>query len=210
MTPVTIRNTAPARSATTLISPMVPGIRPMNMSIRFTALPLLSWARGVAVVTPSYVNDVIRAVKQISRKQRAPSAGFMKFCPSPPNSILTTIIAKAAPMTAIHHVASGGRLRARRSPVTTADRSPIVAFLRMSFSKTSSKTTQEAMLTATSSAALNPKRSIPTAVAGSRLIMTKNMIFDVDALLLICGEADTFILSLISPSYFFFLFASTV
>ena len=54
------------------------------------------------------------------RKHLAPSAGFMKFCPSPPNRHFTTTIANTPPITASHHGRVAGRFNARSSPVTTA------------------------------------------------------------------------------------------
>ena len=49
---------------------------------------------------------------------RAPSAGFMKFLPMPPNSILTMMMPNSAPNTTIHHGADTGTLNAIRTPVT--------------------------------------------------------------------------------------------
>ena len=58
----------------------------------------------------------------------------MKFCPIPPNSIFTIMIANTLPMAAIHQGIDDGRLRASNSPVTTALKSPIVTGSFMIFS----------------------------------------------------------------------------
>ena len=91
-------------------------------------LPASTFARiaasGVAPEIPSYVKDVILPVKEISRKHLAASAGFIKFCPSPPNSCFTTRIANTLPRTPIQSGAVGGRFSASRSPVTTAPKNP--------------------------------------------------------------------------------------
>ena len=70
----------------------------------------------------------------MSRKHLAPRAGFIKFCPSPPKSIFTTKMAKTPPITPIHQGAVEGRFKAKRSPVTTAEKSPTVTFLCMASS----------------------------------------------------------------------------
>ena len=57
---------------------------------------------------------------------RAPSAGFMKFLPRPPNSIFTMMMPNNAPNTSIHHGAETGTLNAISMPVTKQDRSPMV------------------------------------------------------------------------------------
>ncbi len=59
--------------------------------------------------------------KEINRKHLAASAGFMKFCPRPPNSIFTTRMANTPPTTPIHQGADAGRFSASSSPVTTAE-----------------------------------------------------------------------------------------
>ena len=72
--------------------------------------------------------------KEIRRKHLAPSAGFIKFCPRPPNSIFTTRMANTPPITPIHQGTLTGRFRARRSPVTTAEKSQMVTSFFISFS----------------------------------------------------------------------------
>ena len=57
---------------------------------------------------------------------RAPSAGFIKFLPMPPNSILTMMMPNSEPNTSIHHGADTGTLNAISIPVTKQDRSPAV------------------------------------------------------------------------------------
>ena len=70
-------------------SPMVPGIRPMNMEARSTLCPARIAARGVAPETLSNPRLAaeklfIMPAKEINRKHLAARAGFIKFCPSPP------------------------------------------------------------------------------------------------------------------------------
>ena len=147
--PISIRSTAPRTIATILVSPIVPAVLPIIMLYTLTLSPALREARGVAPEYASHVKSVIRLGKDINRKHLAASAGFIKFCPNPPNIILTTIMAKAPPMIPIQSGADTGRLSARRSPVTTADISPTVIFFFTISSNTSSEITHEAMVIST-------------------------------------------------------------
>lgn len=61
-----------------------------------------------------------------SRKIRAVIAGLAKFFPNPPKIIFTIIMAKAEPITGTNKGNTGGRFKARSSPVTTADQSSMV------------------------------------------------------------------------------------
>ena len=90
-------------------------------------------ARGVAVVAASGVfhqnglsQVVIGPVKEMSMNARAASAGLNGFIPSPPNTCFAMAMAKIEPTTAIHSGIPAGRFSARRRPVSTAERSPIV------------------------------------------------------------------------------------
>ena len=47
-------------------------------------------------------NLSILPVKEINKKHLAAKAGFIKFCPKPPYSCLTTIIAKTPPIIGSH------------------------------------------------------------------------------------------------------------
>ena len=62
------------------------------------------------------------ALKEINKKIRPTNAGLNGLWPKPPKVILATPIATAAPMTIIHHGIFDGKLKANRTPVTTADR----------------------------------------------------------------------------------------
>ncbi len=135
-------------------------------------------------------------VNASSKKHLAPSAGFIKFCPRPPNTILTTTIAKNPPTTPIHQGALGGRFNANNSPVTTAEKSVIVFFLCTSRSNRYSKRTQLAMVTKIKTSACNPKLYIPKIVVGINAATTQSMMMLVDILERICGLDDTFIKSL--------------
>ena len=133
ITPIKRRKIAPIIIAITDVSPIVPAVFPISISNVFTLSPAFNCASGVAPDTPSYTNVVILPVNEISRKHLAPSAGFIKFCPNPPNSCFTTKIANTLPSTHIHQGAVGGKFSASRRPVTTALKSWIVTFLCINF-----------------------------------------------------------------------------
>ena len=147
ITPIKIKNTAPIKIATAEVSPMVPAVLPISRSIVFTASPLRIAASGVAPEYASMAKFVMSAANAISKKHRAPSAGFMKFCPKPPNIIFTMTIANTPPITASHQGSVAGRFKARRRPVTTALKSFIVLFLCTILSNAHSLATQDATVT---------------------------------------------------------------
>ena len=70
---------------------------------------------------------------RMRRKHLAPSAGFIKFCPSPPKTCFTIKMANTLPSTHIHHGASAGRFSAKSKPVNAALKSPMVTLFFMSF-----------------------------------------------------------------------------
>ena len=176
----------------TEVSPIVPLVLPISIANESTDSPAFRFARGVGPVTPSYTKFVIFPAKQIRRKQRAPRAGFMKFCPSPPKSCFTTMIAKKAPTTPIHHGSVGGRFSARSNPVTTALKSLIVTGLCMSFSQRYSAKTAAAVVSTIKIHAFSCRKfQIPKNVAGSREITTISIILLLVTLSRICGEDDT-------------------
>ena len=94
------------------------------------------------------------------------------------------------PNTACHSGMDTGRLYARMTPVTTADRSPMVDSLWQSHSKPHSKNTQAAAHTAVTSSARQPKITMAAMSAGQRAMSTSPMIFRVVAPESICGEAE--------------------
>ena len=157
ITPNHSRMIAPMRRAIAEVSPIVPDVNPRSISLVFTASPAFSAAKGVAEELPICGKLVMMLVNEIKRKQRAPRAGFIKFWPSPPNSCLTTRIAKTPPIRPIHHGAVDGRLSASSKPVNAADPSLIVMGLFMPFSKTYSVRTDAATVTITWTSALIPK-----------------------------------------------------
>ena len=63
-----------------------------------------------------------------AKKHLAPKAGFIKFCPRPPNNCFTIIMANAPPSAAFQYGKVHGRFNARIIPVTTALKSYIVIF----------------------------------------------------------------------------------
>ena len=196
ITPRRIRIIAPIRIAITDVSPMVPGIFPVSISMTLTeeSPSFLIMASGVA---PEYASNlellkfVMSAAKAISRKHLPPSAGFMKFCPSPPNIIFTMTMANTLPITASHHGSPAGRFSARRSPVTTALRSGRLFFLCTILSKIHSEARQLAMVTKIKSNACIPKFQIPNRVAGSNAMITYSITLLVESLARTCGEDET-------------------
>ena len=87
--PVTVNDWSAAVTGMILALNCPPGILPTNISIRFMLASgvVFKIARGVAVAIPSapaLLKAVIFPAKEISRKQRAARAGFMKLAPNPP------------------------------------------------------------------------------------------------------------------------------
>ena len=62
----------------------------------------------------------------MSRNTRPTSAGLKGLLPNPPKLIFPTPMAIMAPITTIHHGRLLGRLKARISPVTSAEPSEMV------------------------------------------------------------------------------------
>ncbi len=149
--------TAPIRIAITEVSPIVPAVFPISICIVSTASPFRIAASGVGPVYASIAKFVISAAKAIKRKHLAPSAGFIKFCPSPPNIIFTITMANTPPSAASHQGSAAGRFNANKSPVTTALKSLIVLFLCTIFSKIHSEARQLAMVTRIKISARYPK-----------------------------------------------------
>ena len=201
------------RIARAEVSPMVPWILPRNRFFTGIEVPsmnpwLLSAARGVACVTASTTawelletaKLVIFPAKEIIRKHLPARAGFIKFCPSPPNSCFTTMIAKALPRIGIQIGIWGGMFSASRSPVTTALKSVVVFFLCISRSYSHSKNTLDATVASTTRSACTPKFQIPKSVVGRSAIATSCIIRLVVILSLIWGLDDTlYICSIVIP-----------
>ena len=135
MTPSKIMMIAPIKIAITDVSPIVPAVFPISISLTLT-LESPSFLMSASGVAPEYTSTpflvtlklVMSAANAMRRKHLPPSAGFIKFCPSPPNIHLTMMIANTPPSTASHHGSETGRFSAKSSPVTTALRSVIVLF----------------------------------------------------------------------------------
>ena len=119
---------------------------------------------------------------------RAARAGLNGFIPSPPKTCFATKIAKTEPTTAIQSGMPAGRLRARRSPVTTAERSPIVLsrFIRMR--QTASVTMQVDTHVAIVHTAGIPKNQMPAAAVGRSAMITSSMMRETLACECVCGE----------------------
>ena len=152
-------------------------------------------ASGVAVVIASGVfhqnglsQVVIGPVKEMSMNARAASAGLNGFIPIPPNTCLATPIANTEPTTAIQSGSPAGRLSARRSPVTTAERSPMV-FSRFIASRHSASVTMqvETQVAIVQTAGI-PKNQMPAAVVGRSAMITSSIIRDTLARPCACGD----------------------
>ena len=100
-------------------------IWPWMMSMLHSSRPPASSARMELPMTTTGLIAIALA-KEISRKQRAASAGLMKFLPSPPKQPLQTTMANTEPITGIYRGVCGPRERASSRPVTTALPSQIV------------------------------------------------------------------------------------
>ena len=129
LTFLTIKYIAPIKSAIEEVSPIVPAVFPINILIKSKLSPFFKIASGVDEVIPSNTKFVILPVKEINKKHLAANAGFIKFCPSPPNSCFTIKIAKILPRIGSHHGTEAGRFKASSNPVTAALQSEIVTFL---------------------------------------------------------------------------------
>ena len=152
-------------------------------------------ASGVAVVIASGVfhqnglsQVVIGPVKLMSMNARAASAGLNGFIPSPPNTCLATPIANTEPTTAIQSGSPAGRLSARRSPVTTAERSPMVFSRFIARRHSASVTMQVETQVAIVQTAGIPKNQMPAAVVGKSAMITSSMMRDTLARPCACGD----------------------
>ena len=130
--------------------------------------------------------------KEISRKQRAASAGFRKFLPRPPKQHFTTSMANMAPMTGSIRGVSGDRHSASIRPVTTAEKSFQVSPLWHSRSKANSEATAVNTDTSTTSSAWKPWNTTPRIVAGISVSVTTFMMKAVVHLSRTCGLEDRF------------------
>jgi hypothetical protein len=86
------------------------------------------------------------------------------------------IIATALPRTACHTGTEAGRFSARRSPVTTADKSLIVLSFLTILLNINSKSTADTVQDAIKIAARKPKNMMAAADAGKRAITTSSII----------------------------------
>ena len=160
------------------LTPETRGVGPVSTVFEFTITLVSETASGFQYSGSAQV--VIGAVSEIIRTIRAVIAGFAKFWPSPPKSCFTITIATKLPRTAIQKGSVTGRLSASMIPVTAALRSPIVCSLFIIFRHRYSNTTDEAVHTAISAAALNPKNVTAAIIAGTSETITIDIILRVD------------------------------
>jgi hypothetical protein len=148
--------------------------------------------RGVAEEVASsgtgQVGGANSAGQESIRKALPTSAGLKMLLPVPPKAIFPTRMAKAEPTAGIQSGTDGGRHRARRRPVTTAE-APGCFFII--WQPRHSEKRAEAMEIRTITKALQPKACTPQAVAGRRERITATMMRLEVVRALTCGGGDT-------------------
>ena len=145
-------------------------------TISGTASPRKSRSKRGFITTGAPTEPKVRSINTLDV-----IAGFTMFLPIPPKRHLTTTIANTEPITASQILTFVLRLRARRRPVTTAERSPIVCFLPTARLKRNSARTAVATQVRVIQRALRPKMMIPAIVAGSIAITTSSIMLRVEA-----------------------------
>ena len=137
---------------------------PTEAMTSFMSTPCLIMLRGVAALVASmapargFCQVVMAAGKLMRRKARPMRAGLKGFWPRPPKNSLATTMAMKAPRTAIQMGVEGGRTRARRRPVTTAEKSPMLRACFVTSLKSHSERTEAATQATTRRRAWAPKR----------------------------------------------------
>ena len=162
MIPVTSRNANERIRSRIETSPMQPARLPRKYWSRVgpsaAKEPSFIWLSTVADETASSgaasFHAPIAAPKLISMKPRPVSAGLNTLDPMPPNIPLATTMATTAPMTTIQRGTSEESTSASRTPVTAAERFPMVFFCFVTFWKQYSARTQLATETSSTSRAL--------------------------------------------------------
>ena len=99
-------------------------------------------------------------------------------------------MAKTLPAIAIQSGSPAGRLSARRSPVTTAEKSPIVFSRRIARRQSASVTMQETTHVRIVHTAGMPNTQMPTAVVGRSAMTTSSMILDMPTGACAWGELE--------------------
>ncbi len=112
-------------------------------------------------------------------------------------------MATKAPMTTIHQGIDAGRLKASRTPVTTADQLPTVGLppTRKRWIRYSNPT-HESTERAVTQSTLHPKTTVETISAGMSAMTTSRMIRPVDCMVCTCGAGAT--ISLLAIVFVFF------
>jgi len=93
----------------------------------------------------------------------------------PPKNCFATIIATASPIITIQIGIVDGKLKAKRIPVTTALKSPMVLSLFITLRAMYSNKTHERTLTAVTSSERNPNSTTDIISAGIRAIITSSI-----------------------------------
>src|SRR5690554_1533800 len=136
--------------------------------------------------------QVIIGFAHEARRNALPAkAGLKRLCPNPPKTCLPMIMAKNAPNIVIHQGSSGGRLKARSRPVTTALPSPTVIRRPIIRWQRASARTAAKIETAMTTSAGRPKKKTPTVAAGINAVTTDHMIPGVLFLDRIWGAGET-------------------
>ena len=173
----------PPTSSASTEAPMTPFAVPRNIEVMLTVLPAASSATGVAEEMPSSFGKTVMALpNEIRRKQRAASAGLMKFLPRPPKQHLTTRIANTEPMIGSAIGVLGERDRASSMPVTAALPSQIEMRRRVTRQNRSSVRIAAPIAARMIQSACRPLTATPTAAAGSSDAATTYMMNGVDHL----------------------------
>ena len=163
---------------------------PMSISTRLgspseSSPPFVIMVRGVAVVTASaplsshkrgFIHVVMAVGNETMRMILPVIAGLTKFWPIPPKSCFTTTIAMTEPIAACHSGIDTGRLKASRSPVTTALRSPSVLLRFMILRDRYSESMHVPIVTRQMSRTRGPKSQTDAARAGISAIITLSII----------------------------------
>jgi hypothetical protein len=112
----------------------------------------------------------------------AASAGFMKFCPNPPNACFTKAIAANDPMAGIHNGTVDGNVYESNNPVTTALKSLIVIGFFLKNRMTASVNTAERTEIPIIKRTLAPKKYTDATAAGTKAKITSSITLDTDFL----------------------------
>ena len=158
---------------------------PLSAAIQCPAAP--SSVRGSGII-----HALVIATGNVTIKNaRAKSAGLKILYPMPPISCLPKNMAITAPSIGSEKGTPGGRTKASKSPVRTAEPSLSEIFRPIAFWQSASTAAHETTLTRTSARTRQPKRTKDKRSAGMRQAITVHIILETDSFLRTCGEMET-------------------